>query len=225
MLKKTMMGLLVMVGLGACGTSHSVSKSTVFEPIPGQVRAQPQMVSRQAVNEIGAEDRAEQPLFKVVDYEIKVPQDLTVSEANLFYPVADIVWRGDPPGNRKAQVGAIFHDSLKRALPHVQGPRPVRVEIVVSRFHSVTEKTRYTVGGLHSIGFSIMVQDHQTGRTIVPLRHIRTDLEAFGGKRAVTAEREGHTMKARIEAHLVNVLAQQLLSPDGNGPFVVAEAN
>lgn len=41
-----------------------------------------------------------------------VPSDMTVSEANSYYPIADIVWRGDPLGNRAQQISSIFQTSI-----------------------------------------------------------------------------------------------------------------
>jgi len=57
--------------------------------------------------------------YNVVDYSVRVPSNLTISEANSYYPVADIVWRGDALGDRHMQVAKIFQDSLERAIPNV----------------------------------------------------------------------------------------------------------
>ena len=35
------------------------------------------------------------PLYTIADVRVSVPRSLRVSEANVFYPMADIVWRGD----------------------------------------------------------------------------------------------------------------------------------
>jgi len=53
--------------------------------------------------------KEQSPLSEVIairDVEVNVSRDLRVSEAELFYPVADIVWRGEARGDRYEQVGA-----------------------------------------------------------------------------------------------------------------------
>jgi hypothetical protein len=44
----------------------------------------------------------------VNDIKVNVSRELRVSEAELYYPVADIVWRGDVRGDRYEQVSAIL---------------------------------------------------------------------------------------------------------------------
>ena len=53
-------------------------------------------------------DAVPAPDFSVVDVRVIVPETLKVSEANTYKPRADIVWRGDPYGNRYEQVAAIM---------------------------------------------------------------------------------------------------------------------
>ncbi len=155
-----------------------------------------------------------QPM-QLVDYAITVPEELTISEANLYYPIADIVWRGEPYGDRKEQIGQIFQESLKRARAQAVDGRPVKAEITINRFHSVTEKTRYTVGGVHSISFFVTLRDARTGEVLVDMRKVKADLNALGGQRARRADMQGLTMKARIETHLARVLAVELTVPGG----------
>jgi hypothetical protein len=152
--------------------------------------------------------------FALVDYSVTVPKALSVSEANLYYPIADIVWRGDPYGNRKEQIAKLFQNALvteeQRAAGYAAGAREVKAEIQLVRFHSVTEKTRYTVGGNHSITFYMTLTDAQTGAVVVPKHVVQADLLAYGGFRAKRAERQGLDMKTRVQAHLNRVIAAEL---------------
>lgn len=201
----------LMAGLAACGADPA-SRNAPFELPP------PEGVTRAVAvlpEDLPQRPAAVQPRFQIVDYAIKVPEELKVSEANLYYPVTDIVWRGDPYGNRKEQVARIFEEGLTRAMPQLDGARPARLDIVVNRFHSLTEKTRYTVGGVHSISFFVTVRDPESGAVLVETRKVKADLNAFGGTRAMAAEAQGLTMKERIQRHLARVLVAELTLPGG----------
>jgi len=172
--------------------------------------------------ELGA---ASAPSISVAGYNIRVPDSLRVSEAELFYPLGDIVWRGDPIGDRYAQVEAIFEASVLRGIEGlegvvpgvvpgaVSGAVPVVLDIEVLRFHGVTNKARYTIGGLHSIKFNLTLRDPQTGAVLVPTQLIEANLKANGGQKAIMADRKGQTQKVRITGHLANVLQQVLSAP------------
>ena len=53
--------------------------------------------------------------YALVDAIVDIPPGLSVSEANAYYPFADIVWRGDPPGNRHAQIARLPDCSQMRS--------------------------------------------------------------------------------------------------------------
>lgn len=147
--------------------------------------------------------------YAVQDIEVIVPEELRVSEANTYYPNADIVWRGDVPGDRHAQIKAIFETAFRSSAPKLGKGVPADVKIEVIRFHSLTEKTRYTFGGVHSIKFRLTVLDPETGAELEN-RVIDADLKAYGGTQAVAMEAKGVTQKKRITQHLSNVLVQEL---------------
>jgi len=153
------------------------------------------------------------PSYSVAEVRVNVPETLRVSEANLYYPIADIVWRGDRYGNRYEQVAAIFEEGIGAGAAQLEGKRPVVAEIEVRRFHSLTEVARYTFGGVHSIKFMLTVRDAKTGDVIDGPRLVNADLDAFGGGRAVAAEREGLTQRVRIVRHLSDVIQRELMRP------------
>ena len=141
---------------------------------------------------------------------VAVPADLRVSEANSYYPIADIVWRGDPLGNRPQQITDIFQTSIAAAGQGLTGQRPVTVDVELVRFHSLTERTRYSVGGVHSIKFDLTVRDAITGEVLEPTRRINGDLAALGGYAALAADNQGQTQKVRITAHLTSLFFREL---------------
>ncbi len=150
------------------------------------------------------------PAMKVESYQVRVPRELKVSEANLYYPPGDIVWRGEPLGDRHVQVQKIFEGAMANAIPSTETGVPVLVDVEVTRFHALTEKARYTTGGVHSISFKINFLNPETLQPVTEGRVVKADLKAFGGARAIAAERNGVTQKKRISAHLTNVLRTQM---------------
>lgn len=146
---------------------------------------------------------------------VRVPRDLKVSERNSYLPRGDIVWRGDPIGDRYLQVQRIFEGAMTRGAAGLDGAVKVDLDIEVKRFHALTEKARYTTGGVHSITFDLAIRNPETGELLVPVRTIRADLEGFGGRQAVEADARGETQKVRISNHLAEVIRQELSNPDG----------
>jgi hypothetical protein len=65
-------------------------------------------------------------------------------------------------------------------------------------------------GGVHKVRFSIQVIDQKTGEALAGPTEIQTDEFAYRGARAVEADAEGHTMKVRISARIVEVVGTWL---------------
>jgi hypothetical protein len=174
-------------------------------------------VPETATRNVPLEAAAVQPTSVALDIQgisVSVPRSLTVSEANLYYPGGDIVWREDPVGDRHEQVKAIFEDGLTKGLSALpEGNLPVNVDVEVTRFHALTEKARYTIGGVHSVQFKLTLTDPETGAALTEPRLIKADFKAYGGARALSAERAGRTQKVRITNRISEVIQQELLNP------------
>ena len=166
---------------------------------------------------LDAPEMAPSPVsFNVEAVRVSVPRSLKVSEANRYYPGGDIVWREDPVGDRHAQVKAIVQDGIGKGIAAMQpGAVPVVMDIEVTRFHALTEKARYTIGGVHAIQFKMQLRNPETGQAYGEPHFVKADFKAFGGARAIEAEREGITQKHRITTHLAKVIQTELTSPEG----------
>ena len=140
---------------------------------------------------------------------IDVTAELTVSEANRLKPRADIVWREDPLGDRHAQVQAIMAEAMDFALTPMEGSVPVIVEIEMTRFHALTERTRYTIGGQHEIEFLFTVRHAETGQALTGPRQIDLTFRALGGQRAIESERNGIFQRDRIQSQVVRWAQQE----------------
>jgi hypothetical protein len=146
---------------------------------------------------------------------VRVPRSLKVSERNSYLPRGDIVWREDPIGDRHAQVHKIVQDAMVQGVSVLHGPVPVNIEIEMKRFHALTERARYTTGGVHALTFDLAIRHAETGELVVPVRTIKADLDAFGGQQAILAEARGLTQKVRISNHLAEVIRQELTNAEG----------
>jgi hypothetical protein len=157
--------------------------------------------------------RAVAPRYTVTEVRVAVPQTLRVSEANSFHPNADVVWRGEPSGDRLAQVAAILNEAAADATRNMTVGPAVIVDITLTRFHALTEKTRYTIGGVHSIRFDLTVRDAVTGAAIDGPRRIVADVKAAGGAKAISEDEEGRTQRVIIVERLTQVLTRELTEP------------
>jgi hypothetical protein len=151
--------------------------------------------------------------YDVQAVNVSVPQSLTTSEANSFHPNVEIVWRGDPLGERHAQVKAIFDAAMAKGTATMHtGPRVV-VDIEVTRFHCLTEKTRFTVGGVHNLRFLMTVRDAATGAVLQGPRLVNADVHASGGARAIAEDAAGRTQKVVVTERLAEVIRRELSIP------------
>ncbi|MGJ8624185.1 MAG: DUF6778 family protein [Yoonia sp.] len=137
--------------------------------------------------------------------------DIRVSEAEGYYPQADVVWRGDPLGPRIPQIESMFQEAFNRNKPKLAGDRPVNVRITLVRFHGVTDLTRLTVGGNYNIIFDMTVIDARTGAVLEPARRIVGNLSAPGGSRGRALIASGQTQRVRVTDFLSGLLLQQLV--------------
>lgn len=153
----------------------------------------------------GLAAQAEAADWQVTDITVIVPEALTVSEANTIKPRADIVWREDPIGNRHQQVQALMQEAVDFALAPLtdEGMTQVTVELEMVRFHALTERSRYTVGGEHEIEFIFTVRNAETGVALTGPIPVDLTFRALGGSRAVQAEAEGIFQRDRIQSQVI----------------------
>ncbi|MEQ3709201.1 MAG: DUF6778 family protein [Tateyamaria sp.] len=203
-MKQIKLVLLLAIGalVSACAGTSTTSRNAAFDA---------EGLPLAATEQVGAYNTD----VRVKNITVRVPRSLTVSEGNGYLPSSDIVWRGDPIGDRYAQIGAIFNDAMKKGTAALDGATPVFLDIEVTRFHALTERARYSTGGVHNINFNVTVRHAVTNAQLGETRRVRADLTAFGGSQALAAEARGETQKARISAFLAEVIRQELTTPEG----------
>ncbi|MFT5628875.1 MAG: hypothetical protein ACI82I_000965 [Gammaproteobacteria bacterium] len=170
-------------------------------------------VSRNAPLDVSAfdvEGRIVARSYVIEDMTFAASSELSVSESNSYYPSADVVWRGDPIGDRIEQIGTIFETATVRNQDRLDGNVPVVVDFELVRFHGVTERTRFSIGGVYNIVFTISVRNAITGEIIEEARLIEADLSAPGGIAALMQEQRGQTEKVRVTDFLTQVFKDEL---------------
>ena len=205
--------VLALLSVSACAGGEPASRATPIDQINLLQATQPAAASPRLKFLAGK--------YTVAEVRVNVPRNLKVSEANAFLPVADIVWRGEPRGDRHAQVAQIFNAGLLAGTAGMANGPSVVVEVEVTRFHCLTEKTRFTVGGNHAIGFTLTVRDAATGAVLEGPRSIVADVKASGGSAAIAEDQAGRTQRVVVVERLAGVIRREL-SGQASGPAVEA---
>lgn len=166
-------------------------------------------------------DTAVTRTWKLNNVLVVVPEELTVSHANTFAPNADIVWHGEPFGNRKAQVAAILRDGITQGTSELQGKRPVTITATLRQLHAVTPAAvGRAPAAVHNISYTTQVLDAETGEALTEKQLIQADLEAYVGAAAIAAAINGNTQRVRIVNHIARVTRGWLgFGPDQRRTF------
>lgn len=212
--------LCAALSLSAC-VSATAPASRAAMPAGGDLAAANSQSTGQIANLIDSRSvaltaRGQGTPFDVEAIRINVPRSLSVSEANTFKPRADIVWRGDVMGDRHAQVTAIFQEAMTQGTASVQTGHKADLEIEVTRFHALTEKTRYTFGGMHEMRFVLTLRDSATGQVLDGPREVVADIKASGGAAAIAEEQAGRTQRVVTVERLAQVVRDELSAPARN---------
>ena len=190
-------GLAGVFGLAGCSTDF---QTDFAEPIPADV-------SRG---------------WRVADVRVAAPDTLSVSEALVLAPNADVVWREDPPGDRRAQVAAVVRNAALRGTRGLRGSRPVYIDVTITRFHALTfeAETRAADAGVHDIEFVAQVVDARSGAVLAGPDRIAASLPALAGTEMTAARLRGESQRSHITAHLEAVFAGWVgIGPDPRGSF------
>ena len=166
------------------------------------------------------------PSYRVDELRVWVPHEMVVAEATGYFPLGDILWSGDPPGDRREQVRSVLEEGLQigardlaTAAERADGSGTdalpsVVIEAELTRFHALSPVARSTLGGLHTIAFVLTVRDATSGEILDGPRTVRMDIPASGGARARQEDSEGLTQRVVITRHIGSRLVEELSVPD-----------
>ena len=215
-LKSTCIALAAMVSLAGCGAMKSSQSG-------GMPFSEVKLDGRAPMGQAALADAR----FLVTGFDILVPETLEVSEANMFYPRADVVWRGEPQGNRLAQIKSILEEGFALGSTGLTAGPEAKLSVTLERFHALTEKARFSVGGVHDIVFVLTVSDPQSGAILEGPRRVEVAIKAAGNEAAIAEDAAGRTQRVVIVEGLAAAIRQELsgpppsLSPRKRGLFAV----
>lgn len=153
--------------------------------------------------------------YRIRSVNVEVPRDLSVSERNSYFPRGDIVWREDRFGDRHAQVQEIVHTGLHMGADEFSGDFPIIIDVRVKRFHALSQKARYSVGGIYNILLDVQISNAVTKEVLYPWRTINAEFPASGGAAALAEEQRGLTQRVVIQDRLKYVMQYEILNlPD-----------
>lgn len=162
--------------------------------------------------------------YAVKAVRVAVPRSLVVSEANSYKPAADIVWHGDPDGDRYAQVKTIVEGAMARATQGMTQGRPVVLDVLVTKFHALTQKTRDSIGGKHNLFYTLTVRDAATGQ-VLSTSNVNATVRGAGGAAARAEEAVGRTQKVVIAEALITSLQKQMVPKSGGIMGLVTQSS
>lgn len=119
-------------------------------------------------------------------------------------------------------MGRIIQTAVQSGAQGLRGPRPVIIEVTVTRFHALTFEAELSANdwGVHNIDFTARVLDAGSGAVLLPATDIRAELPALSGTRMSEARSRGVTQKSMIIGHVSKTVAGWLgLGPDNRGKF------
>jgi hypothetical protein len=192
--------LALAIGLGACAQVGDVTRASPLMPLMGSTGEAPAAMAL-------SRD------YKIVAVDVAVPTTLVVSEANSYKPRGDIVWREDLPGDRYAQVDKLVTDAITAAVSDIDGKRKVTLAFVVTRFHALTEKARFSAPsglGTHEVYMTMAVLDAATGDVIEPARPVGFTIEAHTSDDAIADMARGISQRSRISEALAVMVRREL---------------
>lgn len=207
---KVLSAIALMATLGACNTVGT-SRNAPLEKLPelDKIETVSASVETKSSRTTTIRKSTAAQSWRVQDVRVNVPESLSVSEANLYFPGTDIVWREDRFGDRRAQVASIVDLAVSQAAIGMTGNNPVYLDIELKRFHALTQKARASVGGTHSIQFDVIVRDVE-GNPLIRKFPVEIKLKAYGGSKAIAAEMRGETQKVRITREIARVMRKRL---------------
>ncbi len=153
--------------------------------------------------------------WSLIEVRVSIPEAMPVSEdPNIRYPSPEtLVWWGDPPGDRKAQVAALLAEAAREgAAAAMTGDRPVDLTLAVIQFHAMTPKALATdiQLGVHEMRFDLGVRDAATGEILAFESNVSADIRAPSGPDALIAEEEGRGQKPQIQARIRALIGRWL---------------
>ncbi len=159
--------------------------------------------------------------WRLASVKVTAPRTLSISEAEVYVPQADIVWREDKGPDRYSQVEAIMENAIRRGASGLSGSQPVIIEATMTRFHAMTFLAETKApGGTHDVEFNLTIRDARTGAVLYGPQYVEASLPAMTGAQMARARIEGQSQKSQITDHVARTIRGLLgLGPDARRTY------
>lgn len=118
---------------------------------------------------------------------------------------SNFVWNGFNEGNRKRQVVSLFQSAMREVgAETMTGGNPVRMNVVVTYFHALTDESRIWCCGEHRIYADLSVVDAATGAVLAQGNEVYLGRLALGGIPGLVAVAAGRDQVVRVREGIVN---------------------
>ncbi|CAM3187323.1 hypothetical protein SAMN04488021_12022 [Paracoccus aminovorans] len=167
-------------------------------------------------------DTAQTAHWRVASVEVAAPETLTTSEENSYTPDFDIVWHGEPAGDRRAQAAAIVKEGIEKGAAGLHGKTRVRIVATLGQFHAITPVVREKLqnSGVHNIQYSVQVFDARSGAALTEPQTIKAEFPALVGRAGDEADAKGLTQRVQIVNQIAAVTQNWLgRGADPRGTF------
>lgn len=122
----------------------------------------------------------------------------------------NFVFDGYTGGNRKRQVVGLFKAAIGDATANLGGPRNVKMNVMVRRFHALTPGAQTWCCGEHNIVADLEVLDADTGDVLASGEGIYLGRVALGGIPGLVATAAGRDQVVRVREGIAIGIADWL---------------
>ena len=135
--------------------------------------------------------------WTITDSSVRFGPDIGRTESGVNFN-SNFVWDGYTGGNRKKQVVALFENAIDDVAATMSGPRDVKLNVVVTRFHALTNDSRVWCCGEHNIVADLEVVDARSGDVLASGQDVYLGRVALGGIPGLVATAAGRDQIVRV---------------------------
>ena len=123
---------------------------------------------------------------------------------------SNFVWDGYNGGNRKKQVVGLFKAAIGDVASRMSGSQPVKLNVVVTRFHALTPDMETWCCGQHNIVADLEVADPESGMVLASGQGVYLGRTALGGIPGLIANAAGRDQVVRVREGITKGIATWL---------------
>ena len=144
--------------------------------------------------------------WKIADSQIRFGPDISPTATGTDYN-SNFVWDGYSGGNRKRQVVGLFRTAIADVAGAQSGSQPVKLNVVVTKFHAITGPAQTWCCGKHNIVADLEVVDPESGTVLAAQPGVYLGTVALGGIPGIIANAAGNDQITRVRKAIAKGIA------------------